>query len=393
MTSRISEAEYLELDNDVDKLPTVSNEVAEEKLSAWAQYAENTDFTCAVYREIQTGLRKGKQEKCFSFNPVDYTASEIEDRCLAEYGGGQYWVKGYEKNRLRINENFCVAEPKQTKSVTDEIRELIPHLSSQHSSTDNMPLIQMMLQLQSDAAARQSESMQAMQAQNMQMLTVLLPLLAQKPDPVNPMDMLVQLKNLDSGRDPLEMMMKGIELMKEVGPNDGPTGDSIIDLLAPLVKSFGPALGKLAEQSASNPPQPKANPIPRDHLALIPETKPDKNDALTRLKTNLGYVLRMAQREIPPDHAASTIIGLVEDTQFEQLSEFLDDDQWFAKLKLVNPDIANYEEWFVELRGYLLYDDEELTDDGEGCINAPIDENSETVSEPEQQTITINQDS
>lgn len=349
--------DVLELLDDDENIPAIPDDVADEKKDAWSAYAKNTDFVCKVYREIETGHRRGKHELCYTFNPVDYTATEVEHKCMVEYGGGQYWVKGYEKNRLRINENFVVAAQSEKKSMVEELKEIIPTLNSSDSKNDMMPMMQMMMSMQSEAAQRQSEMMQAGQNQMMTMLTAILPVLAQKPDipaQTDPIVMLAALKDLIPQDDKMESVFQGIKLATELaggGDNDKETNE--MDVFKDMASIFGPAIVERvtnAEKKAPESPTPQLSPPSQDDV---------KRKQQEIFLGHANRLLEFAKKETDVFSVYDIMTAMLNDQQWLHIEQFLASDNWFQQLSLMQPEISQYDQWFVQLREIILNPDDE----------------------------------
>ena len=353
----------LVLDNDDDKIPAIADTVKDEKLDAWAAFAANSDFVCKVYREIEEGKHKGKHELCFSFSPVDYTSTDVENKCLHEYGGGMYFIKGYEKNRLRLNESFCVAQGEKKSNIADELRALVPVAAP---ANDNMMM--MMFKMQQDAAQRQTEMMMESSRQNQALLTTLLPLLLKEKSTVDPVALMVQLKQLEGEKEsPVAMLLQGMQLAREMNGGESVERESnTTDLFRDLVKTFGQPIAQLVKAQALPTPQPQ----PRLQNNQQEETVMPEYE---KLKANVAHLVSLAERGADIESTAALIESMLNDEEMDKIIQFLEMQDYLEHLALIDGRVKNHGEWFDALKMSLLIsgDDEqtELTLGEDKAIN------------------------
>lgn len=171
------------------------------------------------------------------------------------------------------------------------------------------------------------------------------------------------------GGDPIDMMTKTINLMKEMGVAGNGGGETTeMDLFKSLIEKFGPAFmagmqKDAAENSALQNMLPTPAPSFNNSPNLQPQPQPQPNPAhrpqpatdpeMLKLKMALHFLCSKAKAGTDPETYADVVLDEVgeNDTDFTNL---INDPQWLEKLSVFVPDVRVYSTWFTQLRESII---------------------------------------
>lgn len=272
---------------------------------------------------------KGTFAHCFSAVPSELP---ILDRIRDEYGPGDYKVMVYNKNRLRKKPTITIAEPRR-KPVTDVIREskqdlagVIATLAEQQRETMRM-MQTAMVQPQAPAADPMA-MMSAMMTAMVQMKEFLAPTQPQG--------------------NPVELLVKGVELARDIGGGNGEK--NINDTLLGLAKEFGPPLLAMASQEKQSHPQMKP---PTGNPPVNPNIQPQAQQQPIdpAFAHQLGMLVQKASTQADPGLYADVIC---DNADPQQIADIIQRPDLVEYLGSINPGVLQHREWFEKLKKEIL---------------------------------------
>ncbi len=300
----------------------------------------------------------------FKTHPQEMTGGDIMERCRDKYGTGDYRMHVREGRRLVSNRPFSVEAPKEPDPVTVQ----------QNSTADIIALIQ----------AQNAQMATLFQSTMLAMAEAIKGSHSSQPavDPVAMQASVIQglaaMKEIAGGNDkgpsPMEMLIKGIELAKDIAPKTGET--NVADLGLKFMEAL-PALQAAGSRGSTNPPvgiQPhkpvgtlKAptsaaqTPPPQSAAPNAAEPQPEnipdeKAMLLMQVKANLAFLCKQAQQNKDPALYAELILDQMGE---EKTLEFVGSDNALERLAAVEPKVKLYPGWFADLKAAIL----ELTAD------------------------------
>lgn len=295
-----------------------------------------------VYRAGGKGYH-GKQSYLFTCHPDEFSLDKLRD----EYGGGEFRVHVRANGQLKMNRAVSVEPPKK--------------------QAEN-PLALMGYNNQMED--RFTALIEAMQQQNQQNMALILQVIkgqdnAPKIDPHQQMnDMLALMVNMKSflgggdNTNQVELLLKGIELAKDIHPSDKET--STIDLLLEGLKTFGKPIADMALKGASE--------VPRVIPAGITQSKREGQRMIPSpiqmmIKSKVKEIVSVAAKNKDVEPYGEIILDQMDENPI--LHSFLSKETWFKEICGYVPEAAKYEDWFKRLHKYIFSD---LTGEDEGDI-------------------------
>lgn len=339
-----------ELMDDVDsELDSVTSEFGKDK--------NDVQLKIKLHRVLE---RKGEREWLFDILPSELP---ILDRVKDEYGGGKYEASLFKNGKLFRKFNFNIANPRLS---------FVP----KNNQSDLLAIANMMATQQEKQFAQLKELMQVnkpVQSFNtLEMITGVITLMG-------------QMKNLFPQPAPsdksVDLLLKGMELMKDFTGDKGES--SLIDVFRDLIKS--PLLEKAIEGTASHVPNPTlANPALLNP-AQISATKPGEDKMNLIVRGYLNQLIKKAAQNSDPELYAAFILDNVPE---KTVREYLLREDLMAQLTAVNPQAAQYTEWFNELKNNIVEmlaedNEENLTDGGESADTSEDASESATSDKPD----------
>jgi len=350
------------------------NELAEEAeesaldgLLSEFQGAENVSVN--VYRQGD-----GKNMSfLFKTTPEEMTGGDIMERCRDKFGTGDYRMHVRQGRRIVANKPYSVEAPKEPAEI----------IAPQNNNSDIIALIQSQ---NTQMATLFQSTMQAM-AEAIKGSHAAQPAV----DPVAMQQSMIQgiaaMKQIADGdkKEPgaVEMLVKGIELAKDLAPKTGET--NTMDILSKGLDMF-PMLAKAGEvRGHTNPPVgiPPHNPVqslkapepeyakpntPRTGETEQPQ-QPDENEMfLAQAKANLAFLCNQAQNNRDPELYAELILDQM---GAEKVLEFIGHENALDQLTKLEPMVGVYKGWFLALRDAILVltapeqESEPVSDDNE----------------------------
>lgn len=349
------------------------------------------DIIANVYRASGKGKRLGFM---FAFSPDEMTGGELMEKIRDEYGPGEYRVHVRQGEGLIANRPITIAEKLDKPEAMEE-------------KADAFGPREFIALMQSQAASQQQMFAQTMAA----FAEVFKGAQSQQPavDPVAMQNSVLQgmvtLKQLsEDGKkpdvDPVQLLIKGIELSQNLAPKTGETNTT--DVLLKGLEMF-PMLAKAGEtkhpmmpgpgQGHTNPPT-GIPPHKSVHSLKAPEPEyakpntprtaetgqpqqPDENEMfMLQAKANLAFLCKQAQGNKDPSLYAELILDQMGE---QQVMEFIGKPDALDTLAKIEPGVAVYQGWFLALRTAIL---ELTTDENQEHGDAVPDD--ETIFEAEE---------
>jgi hypothetical protein len=330
-----------ELMGDVDsELDQVTSEFGKDK--------NDVQLKIKLHRVLE---RKGEREWLFDILPSELP---IMDRVKDEYGGGKYEASLFKNGKLFRKFNFNIANPRASfvpKSNSSDINTLVSLLNAQEEKRFNQ-LKELMI-----------SNKPAPPFNMMEMMTGMVALM------VNMKNLLPSSVASNSSGD-IELLLKGMEIMKEFSGGGEGKETNMMDIIKELIKS--PLLEKAIEGASavvSNIPTNAVNPALAKPAADIPPQTTGDSSMNPIIKSYLNQLIKKAASNSDPELYAAFILDNVPEST---VREYLLRDDLMAVITSVNPQAAQYSEWFSELKNNIteiLNDNlpENLTPPGNGA--------------------------
>ncbi len=305
---------------------------------------------------------KNQKEYLYECSPDDFSLDSIRD----DWGSGKYRI--YARNNsghFVLNRVVRIAAPRQANPL-------------EQPRVDLMSVITTLGEQQAKAA-------EAMRAMMLEVITKTQPA-AQAFDPAAMMSSVVatmgavqKMMGGNEKADPVEMLLKGLDLADRFGSSDRDTG--MFDVMKEIVKQTAGPLAKAAEASidsqATRPRPP--NRVEAPATEAVKPALDHADAAMQQLGKNLGLVLDQAKRNSSTDLWAEIIIDQIPDGQLDSFVGLISLPDVIDRMVRVNPEVELYRPWFkelVETMRWHLFDQGEgagLTGEQEGVID--VDDN------------------
>ena len=309
----------------------------------------------------------------FKTMPEEMSGGDIMERCRDQFGTGDYRLHVRKGARILANRSFSVEAP--TKPET-------PQQPQQFGITELMAMM-----------TKQNENMQSMFANTLTAIATMTAGAAKNQPAVDPIAMqtsmlqgLVTMKDLagdDKGPGPVEMLIKGLELAKDMSPKTGETNTN--DIFLKALEAF-PALaqaGKAATQGGmpsarpsppmapapgqghvnppmktsagtvhalKAPPPPAQNPAPVNPAPENEATK-EQTEFFAQARDHLQGLCRLAAQDKDPEIYAPMIVDQMGE---EAVREFIGHDNALDQLASIEPTVTLYPGWFNHLKEAIL---------------------------------------
>ena len=294
----------------------------------------------------------------------DYSKDELSlDSIRSSWGGGRFRITAFDaENKIRGSKQITIAELPRVG------RETIPPVAVQVPS-DGMQL--MMLKFIEGQSAMVSALLSRETA----------------PAPAGPsvMEILALIKGMapEKGSDPVEMLLKGLTLGKELGGGSGET--NVLDLAAKGFDTLKPMIAAQALKAqqtqapkvAQAPPRIAPAPIADEPAKELTEEEKKQMDIMKRLQWMKGVaermVVRARQGKDTELYAELFLDNLPEFITIEEIRERFADPSAIAMLAQLTPEVANYAAWFEEFRQAVMTltePDEDDTAPGEAATDS-----------------------
>lgn len=357
------------------KLAGASENIEHTAAEDWIALAQDQEMLLTVYK--QGHQKNAPLEYLFQFTPSEYTVETLQEHLRGQYTPGRYRVQGRIKGRLAVNRPVIIGE----ESMEEKSRRLqgINNNSNQGDKSNNEMMGMMMTmmnqnqQAQSNAQQRSTELMIQMQGQARdsqdKLLLVMLPLLTQKPDipkQTDPIDLMIKMKELNP--DPMAGFFKGVEMMENIGSNQGE--DNEASVYKGLIDAMSPIVQKVANEAtqARMPMHPNAPTQAREPMPIQENIPAPSDHEESVLKKHIMQLMLCAKADTDPISVIDMMTALLTEEQHLELQAFLNNETWLTQLTLIYPDVANYSDWFTLLR--------------EEYLAGPSDDGQETLMEP-----------
>ena len=346
------EVEYTEV---IDGESEAEEQTLDQLEGLIGEFTGAADIVVNVYKQGE-----GKQISfLFRTSPDEMSGGEIMERCRDHYGTGDYRVHIRQGPRIVHNRGFSVEARKEPDPIT-----------AQASGTADI-----LVMMQANNASTQQMFMATMSAMAEALKG------REPPPPPDPVAMqnsmiqaLVALKGLavpeSTAKDPVEMLIQGVQLAAELRPAEGDTNAN--DLVLAGLKAFAPTITEATRQGlaaqAAGQPQPGAPGSPGEpgpgrpgDPQLTADAAREREMGLRQvmMRQQLAWLVKQASVGKNPDLYAELLLDQVGE---QTVLEFVGKPDALEQLAAIEPRVKDYSVWFEELRACIL----ELTapDDG-----------------------------
>lgn len=334
-----------------------------------------------VYRATaERGLKGGAF--LYSCLPADFSREEL----LRNYGAGQYRVHVRSAGRILRNVLITLEEARNSDGgslVKSQSVGELTHISKliEAMQTGFGQLSQLIVQVNQVPQFDPNEARRSLLQDMLSMKQIL------GTD-----------NNQNNADKSIEMVMKGIELAREITPRDGAT--SSMDILLEGLKTFGKPIAEATLARMNQPMHaPIEQPVPLASLNAVqnPPHQLPMNSPLSEdekmsmmLKMYASQLVNQAKNERDPYVYANLLLDSLPEDRIDQLTA-MSDAQLFGFIQELNPEAANYKLWMLEfidqVREILTPDMESVNKmdnaDISNIVESPIFNNGDVKSDPQ----------
>lgn len=266
--------------------------------------------------------------------PGDEFNQALIDEIQELKGEGFYKVKFVEKGKPRSARTM----PLRLSATLNQLRRARDQ--GQRQATD--PQIMALL-------SQQTEILRQIQQQQQQ------PVTGQPLGLKELVETLVMLKQItgdDRPRtDPLEYVMKGVAMFKEIGGNGGAetnVNDIIVNMLKTMQEAnkFQPQHHLPQRPMGVKPPPILTPPLKPNEIRMAPQPKPPEDKHMLEVFQIATGLLSAAKAGINPVNMAVTVI---KGSDIDKIEEWTNDPQLFTNLAALVPELKNHKTWFDQL--------------------------------------------
>lgn len=351
------------LQGDADDITELMGDVDADLNSVTSEFGKDKNDVQLKIKLHRVLERKGEREWLFDILPSELP---IMDRVKEEYGGGKYEAAVFKNGKLFRKFNFNIANPRVNSVIKNSASEFanIVAMMGKQQETQFAQLKELVLSQKSPA---QSFNM-------MEMMTGMVTLM-------------VQMKNLmpsTGNSNNIDLLLKGMEIMKDFGGGGGGGETTMMDVFKELIKS--PLLEKAIEGVSTVVPQSAIanNPVIKKPPSISQSSNHQSNNSQSNnsqpsqgnanmpnvnpvIKGYVNQLIQKAERNSDPALYAAFILDNVPENL---VKEYLMREDLMDFIISINPNAAKHSEWFNELKNELteiLLEDasENLTDNGQ----------------------------
>lgn len=415
MPDQLTEAERLAYDEAIDQeallerhaetlSPLEEARIMEEKelVSAMAQFAGDSGAKLYIYRVDGADQRSG--EFIESFAAFDMSHDELMNRLRDVHYGGRFKIQIRNKaGHIQLNQ------------IVSTIKTEPPVEVEKDAGADNFAHVLMAMQAQQAEARKDSQDMMMrmnqMQAesqqQNMQtMMTMITSMSNNKPEApaFGPMEMVTLMGTMqgmfkdDSPKtDPIEMLVKGMEMGREQGGGDENIAQTLVKTMAPALAGMGQMMGATPAMAqpvqAPLPVEAIPAPMPTPTPPPAPAPAEDKEQMLMlkfqAFKPYLDSLIIAAQQDANPEVYANYLLDQLDVDTVETVLAA----ENYEKLYQYLPHILPLKQWLDRCRDLTLecilemQNEDEAGNEGELIPEAPAEPEPEALTDgPEENT-------
>lgn len=353
ISQEFEDAESVVIPGSADDISELMGDIDEELNNVTSEFGKDDNDVQLKIKLHRVLERKGEREWLFDIMPSELP---IMDRVKEEYGGGKYQASLYANGILKRKFNFNIANPRTNfvpKNNSSDINTLVSLLAAQEEKRF-IQLKELMLANKPVQSFNLMETMTGLVAMMVNMKNLL-------PAPVT---------SDSSGN--IELLLKGMEIMKDFGGGGEGKETNMMDIIKELIKS--PLLEKAIDGASavvsSVPTNPPVNPA---LVKLKVSSQPDNTGATNTMNPIIkGYInqlIKKAAADSDPELYAAFILDNVPE---KTVREYLLRPDLMNVITSVNPQAAQYAPWFEELKNNIteiLADEvpENLTGKGNGA--------------------------
>jgi len=345
-----------EIDSDLidDEPEMVSNlpaKLSDQILQAW----EDDDISLTVSRRLKNGRKTAFLFEIDEYEDLPTLMSTLRD----EYDGGEFLIEGRRQNgSWALKQAINVERPKkQEKEIhhngQQDIAALIMAMNESAKNQADLMREQMftmqqtMMNAQLESAKSQSEMLlRMMEMQNNK----------KESNSINDVvQTLTLLKSLEGEKtDPMEMLIKGMEMGRELGSGSGDE-----NILQTALKTLGGPLVKMAEQMQhsqphsapqmmSQPqPQPQLQPQSQSQQLAAPKTSQTEASEMQQFLPVFNKIIEAAAINAPVEPVVDYAIENLPDSI---LAAYIIDDNMYGQLYAYQPMLTSYKPWLDKFR-------------------------------------------
>lgn len=339
------------IDGEFSDVSGLQNDIDAELDQIFSEFGGSDDDVRLEIRVYRTQPGKGKLAYVFACLPHELP---ILDRLRDDYKGGDFEVRvlknGKIFRRLKVSiepppANLPVKNDSGTGDLARAMMEGFNRLGELIAKKNEQPEIDPL-------------TMQTQVIQNM-----------------------VAMKELFGGgeqRNPVKELSELITLQKKLGLDVGekdkePRG--LYDVLAAVAENVLPVLGEASRTEISAAKARAQNPVKNI------EKHEEKKDVNIKMKMQLGYLCKMAEKDRDPETYAQLVVDNTPDEQIRNLYERAMGGKYIEDLAEINPDVIKHKKWFLDLGDLVAEICAEmlgLTGDGNETIKPVIDAGDES---------------
>jgi len=331
-----------------------------------AQVRGDQEATVNIHR---IGAGRGKEPFLYSAAPDDVTATDIMERCQAEFGGGDFKMVIRDAQKIVNSARFSVESPKTSDEPVQAKEEFGAAALIAVMQQSNAQMMTMFQSTMGTMAEAMKGGNQPAFSPTEATKTIMESVAAMKHLSDPPKD--------TSGADLIKTLLQGFEMAKGFVQKDGDTNS--YDLLSKAI-DFLPSLADASRNAPQAPPGPGAPPLDPEGQAAV-----NREHAMHREKVtwqmNVTMLVGWAKAGKDPALYAEFILDQMGE---EKVLQFIAAPDALQKLASFNAEVLHFAPWFEALKAEILG----LTDqdqEGDTAIEGELEPagDSNAVSEPD----------
>ncbi len=306
------------------------------------------DFKIKYYKIVP---KTGKRDWLFDIQPSELPVmAKLRD----EYGTGDYESHIYKNGKLNRKFSFGILAPSlpkfQQPAPQTDMSGILRAMAEQQDRQFNQ-LKEIMIQVARPAAPP---------VDIVQMMTAMVSMMVQMKTLAAPPD-------TGSGEKAIEMLLKGLEMGKDLG-SDKPTG--IMDIMGTVVKEALPALSHMAASAANQQPRPQAPANTSIQSRPQPQPQIQGNQMGMQEMVMKKYLEQLCVKAAEGRDPSLYAELILDNVPVNVLTGFLNNPDPISQMVALYPPASGYRPWLTqmmnEIRDMLTDSDpEDLTSGGE----------------------------
>lgn len=346
-----------------------------ERMIGDTEAGDLNEYYVKVYR-----TRDGKRHYLFRALPADFP---ISDRIRDTYGTGDYEVWMMRKNKIAARMSKAIEAPPDWKAPGASEAPASESAAIVASIGQLGELIVKVTESQRAAMTPVTAAVTAAPVDQTVMMQGMLGVLLQAKQLFGPGDN----PPPNASESAMQAFIKGVEVAKDVSGAGGET--NLLDVIVKMAEPGG-VFGKLTElaeaqhNNLTNPPAlvgPDGQPLQQVVTGPTSEPTPEQKQAHMQLilQKQLAFLLQQARAGKSPELYAEVVL---DQWPTKLVVDFVAAPDAIEKLKLINPEVAQYENWFRTVGESITA---MLSDEGKGELDTSTETEDDTLA-PEPDT-------